>query len=180
MTSGGTESGAIISGGVLEVAANGVLTSDLTFSGSGGKLLIDGTTMPTATISGFAVGDSIPLAAIACNASDTVSVKTAGVVTISAGGNAYNLDIAGATVGATNFSLSSATSGSGTVLKDPPANASLFADIRDPQSFVAATPPASTSSGFSSPTTSADTAGMTLVAPDFYVACAQAIISYNG
>ena len=128
-----------------------MLSSGVTFIGSGGQLLIDTTTMPTAVISGFTAGDTIHLAKVAYSSSNTVSVKTAGVVTISAGGNAYNLNIAGAAVGATNFSLSSATTGTGTVLKDPPSNASLFADIRDPKSFAATTLSTGSSSAFAIP-----------------------------
>ena len=73
------------------------------FAGSGGEFTIDSPSMPTAIISGFAAGDKIKLAAVTYASSDTVSVKTAGVVTISAGGKAYNLNIAGAKAGETDF-----------------------------------------------------------------------------
>jgi autotransporter passenger strand-loop-strand repeat protein len=121
VVSGGTEYSAKIAGGVLEIGSGGTLSSGVSFSGSGGKLLIDTTVMPTAVISGFALGDTIQLAAVAYSSASTVSVNSPGVVTVSAGGVAYNLNISGAVVGATNFSLSSATPGGGTILKDPPA-----------------------------------------------------------
>jgi hypothetical protein len=71
--------------------------------------------MPTAIISGFAAGDHVNLAALTYSKTYTAAVKTAGVVTISAGAKTYALHIAGATVGETNFTLGSA-SGGGTLL----------------------------------------------------------------
>ncbi len=55
------------------------------------------------------------LAGVAYSAASTVAVKTAGVVTISAGTKTYALNISVATVRETNFALTSATDG-GTVL----------------------------------------------------------------
>jgi hypothetical protein len=52
-------------------------------------------------ITGFTTTDAIILTDAA--ASGAVSVVTAGTVSIDAGGTIYNLDIAGATVGETNF-----------------------------------------------------------------------------
>ena len=59
--------------------------------------------MPTNRISGFASGDEIQLASVTYASSDSVSVNAPGVVTVSAGGSEYNLNIAGAQVGETDF-----------------------------------------------------------------------------
>ena len=101
--SGGIASNTHISGGTLEVKSGGSSPPNVYFAGSGGEFTIDSPSMPTAIISGFAAGDKIKLAAVTYASSDTVSVKTAGVVTISASGKAYNLNIAGAKAGETDF-----------------------------------------------------------------------------
>ena len=81
------------------------------FSGNGGAFIVDSNVMPSAVISGFIAGDAIKLTAVPYATSDTVSVNKPGVVTVSAGGASYNLNIAGATVGETDFVF-----GSGSVL----------------------------------------------------------------
>ncbi len=100
---GGVESGGKIAGGTLEVISGGAISGSVSFTAGYGELVIDSPTMPVATIYGFATGDAIKLTAVPYAASDTVRVATAGVVTVSAFGSAYNLNIAGATVGETNF-----------------------------------------------------------------------------
>ena len=99
---GGTESGTKIDGGTL-VLGGGTAEGAIKFSGSGGELIISSTQMPTNTISGFASGDEIQLASVTYASSDSVSVNAPGVVTVSAGGSEYNLNIAGAKVGETDF-----------------------------------------------------------------------------
>jgi hypothetical protein len=109
VTSGGAADAATITaGGTLKLAASGGLGGSLKFTGSGGELIVDQSKLPTAVISGFAAGDKIELADAAA-ASGTVKVAKAGVVTISAGGHSYALNIAGAKVGETNFKFSSHT-----------------------------------------------------------------------
>jgi autotransporter passenger strand-loop-strand repeat protein len=103
VSSGGTASATTISGGTLQIAGGGTLVGTATFAGSGGELTIAGPVMPTAVISGFVAGDKIHLAAVPYSSTDTVTVATAGIVTISAGGKAYALNIAGATKGETDF-----------------------------------------------------------------------------
>jgi autotransporter passenger strand-loop-strand repeat protein len=121
---GGTESAASIDGGVLGVGYGGVLAGGVDFLGSSGQLEIATTVMPTTVISGFGPGDSIDLLMVAYSSASTVSVNSPGVVTVSAGGTTYNLNISGAVVGATNFSLSSAAYG-GTMLTDPLAGSDV-------------------------------------------------------
>jgi autotransporter passenger strand-loop-strand repeat protein len=96
---GATARDSVIDGGTLQLASGGTLGTEVTFSGTGGELVISGAVMPTATISGFAAGDKIKLAGVKYAAGDKATVKTAGIVTVSAGGHTYALHIAGATVG---------------------------------------------------------------------------------
>lgn len=105
ISAGGASINTRIAGGVLEVAAGGNVTRGIHFSGSGGELILDSATMPATTITGFVPGDSIRLAGVIYNASDSVSVKKPGVVSISAGGAKYNLHIAGARPGETDFNF---------------------------------------------------------------------------
>jgi autotransporter passenger strand-loop-strand repeat protein len=57
----GTALDTTISGGTLVVSSGGSLGGKVTFAGSGGTLLIGGTAMPAAVISGFVSGDAIDL-----------------------------------------------------------------------------------------------------------------------
>jgi hypothetical protein len=65
--------------------------------------------MPTNVISGFVAGDTIQLAGVTYVSGATVTVASAGVVSIKDGSNTYNLNIAGATVGETDFQFSSSS-----------------------------------------------------------------------
>jgi autotransporter passenger strand-loop-strand repeat protein len=58
----GTAIDTTISGGTLVVSSGGSLGGKVTFAGSGGSLLIGGTAMPAAVISGFTTSDTIDLA----------------------------------------------------------------------------------------------------------------------
>jgi autotransporter passenger strand-loop-strand repeat protein len=107
---GGTASNTVINGGILQIQS-GAITGTVTFTGSGGTININNTAAPAAVISGFAVGDGIALSSLYYNAADTVNVATAGVVTVSAGGATYSYNIAGATVGESDFQLSAAQYG---------------------------------------------------------------------
>jgi hypothetical protein len=81
-----------------------VVTGPIAFTGDNGDLTISAPTLPTNTISGFTAGsgDTIVLGGLAVG-SGTVVVKTANVVTISAGTQTFKLNISGATVGETDF-----------------------------------------------------------------------------
>jgi hypothetical protein len=105
--SGGTASAAHIGGGVLQVNAGGVISGSIGFSGTGGELIIGSPTLPTNVISGFAAGDTIQLAGIAYVSGASVTVTTAGTVSVIDGGHTYSLNIAGATVGESDLFFSS-------------------------------------------------------------------------
>jgi hypothetical protein len=103
---GGTVTATTIAGGGLFLYIGAKTTGTISFSGTGGILDIESATMPTAAIAGFVSGNTIELHGIAYNANDTVTVGTAGTVTITAPGMSYKLDIAGATKGETDFKFS--------------------------------------------------------------------------
>ena len=63
VSSGGTATSTTISGGTLELESGSLVTGGIAFAGSGGLLQVDGITMPSAVISGFAPGDTIDLTA---------------------------------------------------------------------------------------------------------------------
>jgi autotransporter passenger strand-loop-strand repeat protein len=113
--SGGTISNTKLAGGSLSIASGGVAAGLITFTGTGGSVVVSSLVMPTAIISGFAAGDHVNLAALTYSKTYTAAVKTAGVVTISAGAKTYALHVAGAKLGETNFTLGSG-SGGGTLL----------------------------------------------------------------
>ncbi len=109
---GGTSTAGTIAGGTLVLDVGAHVLQGIGFTtATGGKLIIDSATMPTATITGFIAGDTIKLAGVVYNPNDTVKVATAGTVTIAAPGTSYQLNIAGATVGETDFRF-----GTGSVL----------------------------------------------------------------
>jgi autotransporter passenger strand-loop-strand repeat protein len=103
--SGGTISATTIAGGTLDLAG-GKDVGHINFTHTGSKL-IAADAVPGNIISGFAVGDEIILGSIAYKSGATVTVKSAGVVTITNNKNTFHLDIAGATVGETDFRFSS-------------------------------------------------------------------------
>ncbi|MGI4795415.1 MAG: Hint domain-containing protein [Janthinobacterium lividum] len=74
--SGGTATTVTIAGGTLDLQTGSTASGTISFaSGTAGTLEIDGTTMPTATISGFVSGDVIDLTSVAYKAGDTVSIS---------------------------------------------------------------------------------------------------------
>jgi autotransporter passenger strand-loop-strand repeat protein len=111
--SGGVTSNATVAG-TLVIDTGGTAKGNIAFM-SGGTLVLDAGTLSTGTVTAFLAGDTIDLPNVAYSTGDTVTVATAGVVTISAGGVAYDVNVAGATVGETGFLLS-ADSGTGTKL----------------------------------------------------------------
>src|SRR5947199_117950 len=89
---GGTAAATVISGGTLEIQTGGSVGSGgARFSGTGGTLTIDGTTMPTSTISGFVTGDTIDLAGVSFANGGSVQLGTGNVLTLVEGGSSYSL-----------------------------------------------------------------------------------------
>jgi autotransporter passenger strand-loop-strand repeat protein len=123
---GGKVHGVTIDGGQLTLNSGAILDQSIKFSGSGGILSIG--EPPAGEISGFTSGDDIQLTDIAYAKSDRVSVNTPGIVTVSAGGKTYDLNIQGATVGETDFvfgpgsNLTKSAAPQMAILR-PPANA---------------------------------------------------------
>ena len=103
--SGGVVSNVTIAGGTFDLLSGGTATGFIDFSGTGGELIIGSKTMPTTTISGFAAGDTIDLAGVTYASGARVTVATAGTVSVIDSGKTYSLNIAGATVGETDFSF---------------------------------------------------------------------------
>jgi Tol biopolymer transport system component len=109
---GGNAVAPVIDGGAIEFASGSSVTGTISFTGTGGVLVIDAnpdgsTTVPANTITGFAPGDTIELAGVPYVANeDSYTVATAGTLTIDADGTYYTLNIAGAYVGETGFVLS--------------------------------------------------------------------------
>jgi hypothetical protein len=111
--SSGTEVGNVtLFGGEIELASGATIGGQISFASTGGALVIEpasgGTTeIPNNTIIGFSAGDTIQLAGVPYSATeDSFTVATAGTLTIDANGTIYNLDLAGVTIGQSNFSLS--------------------------------------------------------------------------
>jgi hypothetical protein len=101
--SGGTVTATTIAGGDLILDTSASSTGTISFSGTGGIFDIESKTMPGATIGSFVSGDTIRLDGVTYSSKDKVTVATAGTVTIVTPGMSYKLDIAGATVGETDF-----------------------------------------------------------------------------
>jgi len=91
---GGTAAGTVISGGTLEIQAGGSVGSGgARFSGTGGILTIDGTTMPTSAISGFVTGDTIDLAGVSFANGGAVQLHSGNILRVDEGGATYNLQL---------------------------------------------------------------------------------------
>ncbi len=105
ITTGQTVAAPVIAGGTLELQAGASVTGNISFVGTGGDLVIDGFNTPTNIITGFTIGDTIVLAQVPYASGDTVTVGTAGIVTIDASGTIYTLNIAGAYVGESDFNI---------------------------------------------------------------------------
>jgi hypothetical protein len=101
----GTAENTVIAGGGFELAGSATIEGGVTFSGSGGVFVIDSPNSPAAPVSNFVAGDNIAFGQLFATSTGSVSVKSAGIVTVSAGGRVYNVQIAGAAVGSKAFKL---------------------------------------------------------------------------
>ncbi len=116
VVSGTLDAGVVeITGGTLELAAGGVVSGGIDFTAtSGGTLKIDTTALPTNTISSFAPGDTIDLAAIAFDSTGSATLLAGNVLQVSEGGKTYTLNLdPGENFTADAFTLG-ADAGSGT------------------------------------------------------------------
>src|SRR5262249_19787603 len=91
--SGATANGATVAAGQVEVAAGGSLVGPFAFGSDGGTLRIDGTTMPSVTLGGFAAGDLIDLANVASAAGGTALLQSGNVLVVTEAGTAYTLHL---------------------------------------------------------------------------------------
>ena len=83
-----------INGNTLELGATGAAGSaTIGFDGSPGTLQIDGTSMPSNTIHGFALGDLIDLAGISFDPAGTVQLAAGNVLQITEAGHLYQLQL---------------------------------------------------------------------------------------
>jgi autotransporter passenger strand-loop-strand repeat protein len=124
VVAGGITSNTTISGGTLELTGDGSAAGAITFAGSGGVLKIDGTTMPTNAINGFAPGDTFDLAGVAYSSTGTVTVKAGNVLQIVEGGVTYNLQLdLSQNYSEDSFALSSDGSGGTKVTMTVPSGA---------------------------------------------------------
>jgi autotransporter passenger strand-loop-strand repeat protein len=122
--SGGITSNTTISGGTLELTSGGSAAGVITFAGSGGVLKIDGTTMPTNAISGFAPGDTLDLAGVTYSSAGTVTLKAGNALQIVEGGVTYKLQLdSSQNYSEDSFALSSDGSGGTKVTMTVPSGA---------------------------------------------------------
>jgi hypothetical protein len=121
---GGVASGSVIDGGGrLELGAGATASGAITFSGIGGTLQIDGTTLPSAPLAGFAPGDAVDLPGLAFSAANSATFNPAdGTVTIGGVGGALTV---GALPSGVSFSLANDSAG-GTLVTEVSVPVNLF------------------------------------------------------
>jgi autotransporter passenger strand-loop-strand repeat protein len=90
---GGVISGAIISGGTLAIAQNGIIGGSISFGAGAGQLILGGTYLPTPLISGFAPGDAIDLPGLTYGNGGSVTLQSGNVLRVQENGVVYTLDL---------------------------------------------------------------------------------------
>jgi hypothetical protein len=95
ISSGGTLSGDQISGGLVVLEAGAVVSGGIALGGSG-TLEIVGSAMPSATISGFTIGDIIDLVSVASGSGGSAALISGNV--IGRGGGRLDLSVAARSV----------------------------------------------------------------------------------
>src|ERR1019366_3294684 len=115
VNSAGTAANPVIGGGgTLVLNSFAVVSGGIVLWGVGAVLDIGGTSMPTATISGFTDGNFIDLMNVAAAGASATIDPSSDVLTISAGGSTYPLALAGGYAGAI-FNVTSAGPGASIV-----------------------------------------------------------------
>ena len=89
---GGTANGTHIGQGATLDLVTGSRLGSASFAGVGGLLVIEGTQMPTGTISGFVPGDTIQLSDVAYDGSGSASLN-GNVLAVQENGVSYNLNL---------------------------------------------------------------------------------------
>lgn len=118
ISAGGSATGAAISGGMLTVAADGTLAGTVTFTGTGGTLVISGGSGPPAVISGFASGNTIDLADLSAT---TASYANGTLGVLSGGATVASLNLAGS-YSPSDFTLSPDSSSGTEITIGPPSS----------------------------------------------------------
>jgi autotransporter-associated beta strand protein/probable HAF family extracellular repeat protein len=117
--------GTTISGGALELASGASAGSGaIAFAGSGVVLKIDGATMPTNVISGFAPGDTLDFAGATFSSNGSATLKSGNMLQLVEGGVTYNLQLnPSQNFSEDAFALSSDASGGTDVTMSVPSGA---------------------------------------------------------
>jgi autotransporter passenger strand-loop-strand repeat protein len=140
VSSGGTVSGAKIAGGTLIVSSGGTLAGNIAFTGSAGDLALAGNPPSGATVSGFTIGDQIDLTSIVYVSGAVASVNSStDKLTLTDGGNTYQLQLAGSFTNSAFVAASDGISGtditvisagpSGVVLSAPSSGSSYLGTV---------------------------------------------------
>jgi autotransporter passenger strand-loop-strand repeat protein len=92
VSNGGSVTNVTLSGGTVVVENGGVLQGGFSFAAPNGLLVISGTTMPTATLSGFGFNETVDLASIMSSAGVSATfVSSSSVLDVTSGGTTYQL-----------------------------------------------------------------------------------------
>ncbi len=90
--SGGTVAGSVtIDGGLLDLIPDSEASGTIAFGAAGGTLEIDDTTMPAASIAGFAEGDWIDLTAVPHAGGDQADLLSGGTLRVTTSAGPYDL-----------------------------------------------------------------------------------------
>ena len=114
ISAAGTANATTIRGGTAEIADGGSVGSSIAFAGGGGTLQIDGTATPSATISGFVLGDVIDLADLAFSGGTAATLTSGGVLVVTEGATTRMVQLDPAHNYASQSFALSADAGSGT------------------------------------------------------------------
>ena len=113
LNSGSEANNTTIAGGTMDLVSGAVVSGPITFTGTGGTLKIEDTTMPTNVISGFAAGDTIDLVNVGYDSGGSADPEPGDILQITENNSTYDLQLAGNYMGDT-FSLSGDIGGTGT------------------------------------------------------------------